>query len=251
MTPPKITPPQPAGSISSEARIVALERENARLRGDLRTISRRLAHDLRTPLNCISTANEALRDPASENDAETVAIFTSTISESVDEAAALVARLSVVMQATADPIAPQPAAMAEIVWGALQRLEAHILKAGATIVQPPEWPAVNGVPAWLDLMWWNLISNSLKHAGAKPHIELGSENVDGEIRFWIRDSGKGVAPEKRERLVHPFERLSELNAPRGFGLPIVQRLAELQGGRFGYDASPAPSGTFFFTLPTA
>jgi signal transduction histidine kinase len=224
-----------------------LERENARLRGDLRTISRRLAHDLRTPLNCISTAGEALRDPTAA-DAETSALFVQSITDSVDEVVALLERASHILKATASPVPLQPVAMEEIVWGTLQRLETRILKAQATITKPATWPAVEGVPAWIDLIWVNLLLNSLQHAGARPRIELGWESAGPEVRFWLRDSGRGIAVEKRSRLFHPFDRLSDLNAPRGLGLPIVQRLVELQGGRCGFDPEPAPGGTFFFTL---
>jgi signal transduction histidine kinase len=237
-------------ALQSANRWHALERENVRLRGDLRTISRRLAHDLRTPLNCISTAAEALRDSPPDAAAE-AAQLAEPISAAIQEAAVLIDRVSTVYKATADPPPLQPATMEEIVWGTLQRLESRILKAGATITKPRTWPAIEGVPAWIDLIWVNLIANSLRHGGPKPQVELGWEATNGTHRFWLRDSGKGVPPEKRDRLFYPLDRLNELNAPRGLGLPIVHRLVELQGGRCGYDPSPAPGGTFFFTLRRA
>ncbi len=232
------------------AALHTLRRENDRLRGDLSTISRRLAHDLRTPLNAISTASEALGEPAPGSD-PMAALLAKSISDSVTEAATLVERLSVVLRASVAALPPQPVAMDEIVWGAMQRLESRILKAGATIVKPPHWPALAGVPPWLEVVWENLLLNSLQHGGPQARIELGCDETDGEWRCWLRDRGRGVAPGKRARLFHPFERLHELSAPRGYGLPIVHRLIALQGGRCGYEAEPAPGGTFFFTLPAA
>jgi len=230
------------------AALPALERENARLRGDLRTIGRRLTHDLRTPLNCISTAGEALAEQFTDADS-VEALMTQSISTSVREVEALIERLSPVLLASATPCQAQTVAMEEILWAAIQRLETRILKAGATLIQPPTWPAARGVPAWIELIWINLITNSLAHAGPQPRIEFGWHPMDDAFCFWSRDSGKGVPPEKRHRLFHPLDRLNDLNAPRGYGLPIIQRLVELQGGRSGYDPHPAPSGTFFFTLP--
>ena len=232
------------------AALPALERENARLRGDLRTIGRRLAHDLRTPLNCISTASEALAEQF--NDTSSVeALMSQSISTSVREAETLIERLSSVLLASATPSPAQTVAMDEVLWGAIQRLETRILKTGAIVVQPSSWPAARGVPAWIDLIWVNLITNSLTHAGPKPRIEFGWHPLDSAYCFWTRDSGTGVPPEKRHRLFHPLDRLNDLNAPRGYGLPIIHRLVELQGGRSGYDPYPAPGGTFFFTLPAA
>lgn len=236
---------------NSAVALHALERANARLRGDLQTISRRFSHDLRTPLNCISTATEALHESVGD-DESTGALFTRSISDSVDEAVALIERLTAVLKATANPQPLQPVTMEEIVWGTLQRLETRIAKAGATVTKPDTWPAVVGVPAWIDLIWVNLIQNSLQHGGPQPRIQLGWEAAGpAAFRFWVRDTGPGVRPEKRARLFHPFDRLNDLNAPRGYGLPIVQRLVELQGGHCGYDPAPGAGGTFYFVLPHA
>jgi light-regulated signal transduction histidine kinase (bacteriophytochrome) len=227
-----------------------LQPDNECLRGDLRTIGRRFAHDLRTPLNCLGNVGDALADSGAETRSAAEG-FAQSISDSVAESTLLIERVTFVVMATANPPPLRPVRMEEIVWGALQRLEARTLKAAATIIRPPAWPIALGVPAWIDFIWTNLLANSLRHAGPAPRIELGSDPADRAHRFWIRDSGGGVAPAQRERLFHPFNLLHELNAPRGYGLPLVRRLVELQGGRCGYDPDPAPGGTFHFTLRTA
>ncbi|MDB6169636.1 MAG: hypothetical protein JWM88_2500 [Verrucomicrobia bacterium] len=243
-------PPAESGSTATAPSLAALERDNARLRGDLRTIGRRLVHDLRNPLNCISTANEALRDPSAAPDsiAERLA---QSVSGSVGEAMTLVERLSVVLIATANPKAAEKVEMTEIVADTLRRLDEPIMKAGATVLQPPEWPSLRGVPAWLNIIWDHLVLNALQHGGPAPRLELGWTLIDGEHRCWLRDSGPGVPEQKRARLFFPLEQLHELSAPRGYGLPIIQRLVQLQGGRCGYQPGTAPGAGFFFTLPAA
>lgn len=237
-------------ALSAAVALQHLTRENALLRGDLRTIARRLGHDLRSPLNCITTAGEAMKEPTDGPDAPRT-IFANSINDSVDEVVGMVERVGFVLRATAAPVPLHRVSMEEVVWGALQRLEVRMSKARGKVIQPPAWPTVSGVAAWLDVIWFNLLSNSLQHGGPSPRIELGWENGSGEYRFWVRDSGRGVPADRRARLFYPFDRLNELNAPRGLGLPIVQRLLELQGGRYGYEADPAPGGTFWFTLPAA
>lgn len=220
-----------------------------RLRGDLRTLARRLSHDLRTPLNSVSTASEALgRLPATES---SQAALAQTMLGAVKEISILIERVSFVLQATADPAPPQPVAMRDAVWSALQRLETRTRRHGATIVQPDSWPEVSGVRSWLEVIWENLIGNSLAHGGPDPRIELAWERAADAHRFRVRDHGAGVAPARRARLFTPFDRLHELNAPRGIGLPITLRLVEQQGGRCEYE-SPADGGAcFVFTLPLA
>lgn len=216
--------------------------ELARLRGDLLTISRRLPHDLGSPLGCIvavaSTWSELPADLAADS-----------LSGAAEKIQALGARLSFLLRATASPPTMRPVLMEEIVWNATQRLEPLREKSGATFTTPPDWPPCSGVPAWIETIWENLLANSLRHAGPSPHATLGWTRTRDGIRHWLRDDGPGVTPAKRRLLFFPFERLHELDAPGGYGLPIIRRLVELQGGACGYDPEPAPGGTFFFTLP--
>lgn len=236
-----------ARSIGFAISLHAMRRENARLSGDLHTVARRLAHDLRTPLNSISTANQALA--ALGIAAEPVPTLHRAISEAVDDTGELIDRVATVLLAGARPIATGIVDMEEVVWNARERIDARLRSAGATIVTPETWPVVTGVASWLEIVWKNLLSNSVEHGGPTPRIELGWKRSGAHTTFWVRDSGAGVALAKRAHLFHPFDRLNDLNAPRGYGLSLVQRLIELHGGTTSYSPDPAPGGTFCFTLP--
>jgi signal transduction histidine kinase len=236
-----------AGAMRAAIALLPLRRENARLRGDLNTVGRRLTHDLRTPLNSISTANEVLAERGAASEATT--LLCQSISSAVAEVGHLIDRVGSVFRATARPARLQPLDMEEAVWNALQTLDMQARAAGAKTVVSKSWPTVTGAAPHVELMWTNLLANSLQHGGPSPRIEIGWERAGPQTRFWVRDSGPGVGPAKRAQLFHPIDRLNELNAPRGYGLSLVQRLAELQGGTTGYDPQPAPGGTFFFTLP--
>ena len=229
--------------------LLALRRETARLQGDLKTIGRRLTHDLRTPLNSISTANEALCDPVIATDS--ASLLHRSVSSAVNEAGSLLDRIGPVFMASARPIEMQPVDMEEVVWSVRQRLDTRVRAAGATIISCEKWPVVTGVPELLELVWTNFLLNSLEHAGSAPRIEVGWKRIPAGTYFWLRDSGPGVDAAKHARLFYPLDRLNDLNAPRGYGLSLVQRLVELQSGTTGYDPEPAPGGTFFFTLPTS
>jgi signal transduction histidine kinase len=225
-----------------------LMRDNERLRGDLRTIGRRIAHDLRTPLNCVSAAGEGIKISPDGSAASNEAL-THSLLDAVGEIVVLIERVSFLVKATADPLPPKPVSMHEIVWAALQRLEGRMRRHGATVTQPESWPQVEGVASWLEVIWGSLISNSLEHGGLSPKLEIGWTKQAFEHHFWVSDSGPGVPGGKRPQLFEPFDRLHDLGAPRGLGLPIVQRLVEMQGGRCGYEQPEGGGVRFFFTLP--
>jgi K+-sensing histidine kinase KdpD len=236
------------GQLRTEERLRQLEAENERLRGDLKTLSRRFSHDMRTPLNCVAMAGEELSKPSSGSEAAQAALAPALLG-AVTEITSLIERVSFVLKASVDPPPRQTLAMGDAVWAALQRLETRTREQGATIVQPDSWPRVEGMASWLEVIWGNLIGNALKYGGKAPRIELDWVQGSPEYFFRVRDHGPGVPPEKRGQLFTPFNALHALSAPRGLGLPIVHRLVELQGGRCFFEA-PTDGGAYFvFTLP--
>ncbi len=224
-------------------------RENARLRGDLMTVARRLSHDLRTPLGGVISAGEALKEILGETDPGSLPLVAAALN-SADEISQLIKRTSFVLKATARPEQPKLMPMEDAVGAALQRLESRILAKGATLALPAAWPQINGVQSWLETVWWNLLANALLHANQRPlRIELGWGKESEQFRFWVSDNGSGVAEGRQESLFQPFDRLHEPDAARGLGLSIVQRLIDLQGGSCGYQATPQGGACFFFRLP--
>ena len=96
-----------------------------------------------------------------------------------------------------------------------------------------------------------LAQNAVAHTETGAEIGLGSDVSAGGARFWVRDTGAGVAPEDRVRIFERFERGS--NAKRegaGLGLAIVTAIAQAHGGRADLDGARGTGATFSITVPT-
>ena len=87
--------------------------------------------------------------------------------------------------------------------------------------------------------------------------ELADGTADGHVRlrFTVKDSGKGIAPEAQAKLFKSFSQEDATTTRRyggaGLGLSIVHRLAGLMGGRVGVDSEPDRGSTFWLELPFA
>jgi signal transduction histidine kinase len=222
-----------------------LLRENLRLRGDLKTIARRVTHDLRTPLGCILTVCEALKDPTPGGLPPADAL--DAIRSSAHEISKLTDQVSFVLKATLDPAPPLVIGMGPLVAQVIAELPADFAKRGQRVRQPAEWPVVLGVPAWVEFMWTQLIQNALRHSSRGGLVQLGWDRAGRETRFWITSAGT-VPVVMRPRMMRPFHLLHK-QATVGLGLSLVERLADLQGGRVGYEVVDENRSLFFFTLP--
>lgn len=225
----------------------ALERENIRYRGDFRTLAHRISHDLRTHLGGILVNAELLKEELSEAAPEQVEL-TQYVITAANGMEALVGRFSQFAKAISIPARTERFNMAVPFKMAWDHFELEILERGAQLSQPERWPEINGVLSWTEMVWQNLLSNTFDHGKSPPRIEVGWTRAERELLFWIKDGGR-VAEEDRDLLFQPFHQLFRSHGVRGLGLPIVQRLMELQGGCCGYAPLFDREFCFYFSLP--
>ena len=81
----------------------------------------------------------------------------------------------------------------------------------------------------------NLLDNAMKYTpkGGRVHVSCG-QRTDGRIEIRVADSGRGIAPEDRERVKERFVRLEahRTSPGAGLGLALVAAVAELHRGAF-------------------
>lgn len=73
------------------------------------------------------------------------------------------------------------------------------------------------------------------------------------VRFEVRDTGVGVAPELRERIFKEWQQAEGTMARRyggvGLGLAISHRLVHLMNGEIGVESADGQGSVFWFVLP--
>ena len=98
----------------------------------------------------------------------------------------------------------------------------------------------------------NLARNAAEHAGDDATITIGSRRRDGEVSFWVQDSGPGIAVADQAAIFERFARRGDRRKSdgAGLGLAIVRAVAEAHGGRVELDSRPDAGACFTLTVPT-
>jgi len=94
----------------------------------------------------------------------------------------------------------------------------------------------------------NLVGNAMRFTQSGGAITLEAQEKKGAIQFFIRDTGRGIEP---ERLPSIFGRFNSTGGGTGLGLALVRRLVESMGGQVSVESKMNSGTVFSFTLPTA
>ena len=115
---------------------------------------------------------------------------------------------------------------------------------------------VEGDPARLQQVFWNLIKNSVKFTPAKGRIVIETLNPTPDVvEIRTTDTGIGIEPEQMDRIFNAFEQGQSSITRRfgglGLGLAISKAMVHAHGGTIKAESSGRNRGaTFVVTLTT-
>lgn len=94
----------------------------------------------------------------------------------------------------------------------------------------------------------NFLTNACKFT-FKGTICMGYEKTEEGLRFYVTDTGKGIA---KENIPHVFERFAKFDSfiqGTGLGLSICQTIVEQLKGKIGVESEEGKGSTFWFSIP--
>lgn len=206
-----------------------------------------VGHELRTPITVIRGHLDVLdaADPAAVASTRALLLDESDRMNRLVEDLILLAKVR-----QPDFVRPEPVELVEVTDGAFAK--ARALGPRRWLLEDAGDALVRVDPQRLTQAWLQLAQNAVKYSEPGSTVAMGSAVTDGEVRVWVRDEGRGIAPEDQARI---FERFVRLEAGRrvegtGLGLTIVQAIAQAHGGRVEVVSTPGAGSVFSIVVPT-
>jgi DNA-binding response OmpR family regulator/nitrogen-specific signal transduction histidine kinase len=99
----------------------------------------------------------------------------------------------------------------------------------------------------------NLLSNAVKFSPRQSVVTVKIEGLDSGARITVRDQGRGIPEDYKERVFEKFVQVDATDAREkggtGLGLSIVKQIVERLGGRVGFQPAPGGGTIFHVDLP--
>ena len=141
--------------------------------------------------------------------------------------------------------------MDDLVERILKSLAHQVERQGVTITVQA-LPEVKADVDAMEQIMGNILDNAVKYLSPdrRGEITITGERTDGHTMFHIRDNGRGIVEENRNKVFMIFRRIATNDIPgEGVGLSFVQALVRRHGGKIWFESQPGAGTTFSFTVP--
>lgn len=94
----------------------------------------------------------------------------------------------------------------------------------------------------------NFVINAFKYT-ENGEVELSYLVEGNSLKIMVKDTGIGIAEDKKRNVFGRFEKLDEYASGTGLGLSICKALAENMHGEVGFESEQGNGSTFWVSLP--
>lgn len=232
---------------SFKARLIA-EMKTKQINEELESFTYSVSHDLRAPLRSIRGFTEVLKDEYSAKLDEEGNRLLRIVMNNATRMGQLIDDLLDFSRMGRRELSYSDINVRQLVTEVIQELTAHDNRAVQWDVHP--LPNARGDLRMLKQVWVNLISNAIKYSRkeGEPKVEIGSEQVKGNLVYYVKDNGVGFDMKYSDKLFKVFQRLHNHQEfeGTGVGLALIHRIITKHRGKIWAESKVNEGTTFYF-----
>jgi PAS domain S-box-containing protein len=210
-----------------------------------------VSHNLRSHSGNLKLLLNLMRDSAPENTDNEYFPMLEKASTGLSETIEHLSEVAAINQNSQLPQEPIP--LFDRVQRAVQQLNGVIHECGAKVdLEIEQGLLVSGIPAYIDSVCNNLISNALKYRSPdrQLHLHISAKAEDEFVLISFDDNGLGFDAEaNRSRVFKMYKTFHRNKDSRGVGLFITRSQIEAMNGSIDVTSTPGKGTTFQIKLP--
>lgn len=230
--------------------LINLEKRNV----DLENFSHVVSHNLRGPVASILGLMEVYEQkrPGNPSDEDLVRYMKTTVTGLDKVIRDLNQILTIKHAATEERV---EVSLQDVMDITLSLLSSQIIESKATVEYSFAEASIVSIPAYIQNIFYNLISNSIKYSkcGVPPCIYVTTEQNEDSIRFIFKDEGIGIdiRQEQRDMIFKMYYRVNNSTEGKGIGLYLVKCQVETLGGTIEVQTARGKGTAFIIDLPVS
>jgi len=215
--------------------------------------TRKLIHELKTPLTSLIATSQLLYDEAKGLKIEKLAGYVRDsareLNERIDELHDIVRGEIGILK-----LALKKVDLQKLLTSIVEETSVFVRQCGIELETSiaEGLPEIQADPERVRQIVLNLLNNACKYAREGKRVILRATAQPDEILIEVKDFGPGI-PARRQRILfepgHQLAYHNESSGGLGLGLTLCKTLVELHGGRIWVKSKPGKGSSFFFTLP--
>ncbi len=215
-----------------------------------------VSHELRTPLASIKGYSETLLDADTDEDKQRE--FLEIIDRHATRMSRIIDDLLILsrLESSALSLVSDTMDIKELINATVQGCVKDAKDRGVIIKAelPDVMPDVMGDRDRLEQVVVNLFDNAIKYSPAGGYVTITAENLGGEVRIDVSDTGIGIPADDISRIFERFYRVDKARSRAlggtGLGLAIVKHIIQGHSGRLEVKSELGVGSTFSFFLRT-
>lgn len=239
----------------SENTLIALNQQVIEAKKESDKFLNSISHEIRTPLNSIVGFSNLFVNTAEPEEKKN---FEEIINTNINQLIELINNIILIARIDAHTIRlveesiPVNQLLKNLLIESERSLKQDKAYADKNIILISNLPATESYittdKKMLIQIFTNLISNALKFTD-NGTVTIGYTKEDAIYRFYVKDTGIGIAAENMEKLLERFEKIDTFTQGTGLGLPLCKSILNTIGGQISVKSILNQGSEISFTLP--